>query len=232
MHFFIIVLIICMVLFLYRLYHLANDDYILLKKNITLEQIFNCAIVISLISLLIARIFYVIFNPAPVFFSVLGFLIFPYFPGLSLTGAFVGGSLSLLAMCKYKNFPTGRVFDFFSLSFLFVLPSAYLGYFLLSRSLSAGGLFELIGYSVILIFASIYLFPKSSTLELKDGTVSLLFIIFFSLISLLGDAIDHAGIYYFTHHLENFILLIMLIISVILISKQEIFGRIKTKNAR
>jgi prolipoprotein diacylglyceryltransferase len=232
MQFFIIVIIIGLVFFLHRLYHLGNDDFVLLKKNVTLEQVFNCAIVVSLFALLSSRIFYVIFNPAPVFFSILGFLIFPYFPGLSLTGAVVGGIIALLGICYYRKFPIGRIFDFFVLSFLFVLPVAYLGYFLLSKNITMGGLFELIAYSAILIFASIYLFPKSSTLEFKDGTVSLLFIIFFSLISLLGDAIDNPGMYYFTHQLENYILLILLFISVILIIKQEVYGKYKIKNAK
>ena len=39
MQFFIIVLIGALVLFLFRLYHLGNDDYVLAKKNITLDDL-------------------------------------------------------------------------------------------------------------------------------------------------------------------------------------------------
>src|SRR3989344_2886665 len=110
MQFFIFVLVICLVLFLYRIYHLANDDYVLLTKNITLEDIFNAVFVCSLVSLLFSRFFYVFMNPNPVFLNPLGFLLFPYFPGLSLTGVLIGGILALFLYIRIKKFPLGRVF--------------------------------------------------------------------------------------------------------------------------
>ena len=232
MQFFIIVLIVCLVLFLYRIYHLGNDDYVLIKKNISLEEIFNSVILVSLFSLLTSRIFYVVLNPLPAFHSPLGFLLFPYFPGLSATGAVVGGAGVLFVYSRYRKFPIGRIFDFFSISFLFVLPFGFLGYFLLSGEVTVGALVKLVIFSVILFFTNIYLYPKASALEIKDGTISMLFMIFFSLVSLLGAAIDHPGKNYFLTHRENFILLAFLITSVILFLKQEITGRVTFKNGK
>lgn len=226
MQFFILVLIICLVLFLFKLYHLANDDYVLIKKNISLDSLFNITFVCSLLALLFARIFYIFLHPLPVFLGPLGFLLFPYFPGLSLTGGLLGGILALFLVSRHRKYPIGRVFDFFSMSFLFVLPFGLIGYFLLSQDLTPGGILRLILYLIVFFVANIYLYPKANSLELKDGSSSVLFLIFFSLISLLCISVDNPGISYFVSHRENFILLGILIISVTLIVKQEITGRL------
>jgi prolipoprotein diacylglyceryltransferase len=232
MSFFFIVLIICLVLFLFRLYHVANDDYVLVKKNVSLDEVFNCAFVCGLIALLFARIFYVILNPNPIFFSPLGFLIFPYFPGLSLFGGLIGGIIALFIYSRVKKFPLGRIFDFFAVSFTFILPVGLLGYFLLSQEFSIGGTVKLVLFLIIAFAANLYLHPKASSLEIRDGSISILFLIFFSLTMLLTGAIDHPGINYFISHKENLVYLAMLAIGIILIIKQETTGRIKPKNAR
>ncbi len=226
MQFIIFVLILCLVLFLFRLYHLSNDDYVFIKKNISVEQIFNAAIICSLIALLSARFFYVILNPLHIFLSPLGFLLFPYFPGLSLVGGILGGAIALFFYARSRRFPIGRVFDFFSLSFLFSLPFGLVGYFLLSQNVTTGGIVSLVMYLVMLFSANIYFYPKIGTLEIKDGTTSMLFLIFFSLIILLSNAIDNPGSYYFINHRENIVLTGMLIVGIILLFKQEMMGRI------
>lgn len=232
MQFFIFVLAVCLVLFLYRIYHLATDDYILIKKNITVEDIFNAVFVCAIFSLLFSRIFYVLMNPHPVFLNPLGFLLFPYFPGLSVTGAILGGALALFLFCKRKKIPRARVFDFFSISFIFVLPFGFVGYFLLSQDFATGNIVKFISYSLILFASNIYLYPKASSLEIKDGTTSALFLVFFSLISLLASAIDNPGTFYFISHKENFILLAILFFSLGIIIKQELTGRISLKNGK
>jgi prolipoprotein diacylglyceryltransferase len=232
MSFFFVVIIICFILFLYRLYHVANDDLVLQKKNITLEEIFNAAFVCGLASLLSARAFYVILHPDPVFFSPLGFLIFPYFPGLSLLGGIFGGLICLFIYGRNKRFPMGRVFDFFTVSFTFILPLGLVGYFLLSGDFSLGGLVKLIMFTVIALAANLYLHPKASSLEIKDGSISILFLIFFSLTMLLTNAIDNPGTSYFIHHKENIVYMVLLAVGVILFAKQELTGKGRHKNAR
>ncbi len=227
MHLFFIVLILCLVLFLYKLYHLAIDDYILMKKNVSVDLMFNCAIVCSAVGLFFARLFFVIFHPSHLYLNLLGFILFPYFPGLSLVGGLLGGALALFIFCKRKKMPIGRVFDFFALAFIFVLPIGLLGFYFLSGHIGRGGMIELVLLSIILIASTVYLYPKASSLEMKQGTMSILFVIFLSLTLLLSNAIDNPGILYFRSHLENFILLIMLAGSVGLILRQEITGRIK-----
>jgi|SRR3989344_9282221 len=232
MQFFIIVLIVSLVLFLFRLYHLAVDDYVLTKKNITLDDIFNVAFIASLISLFFSRAFFVFANPSNVFMNPLGFLLFPYFPGLSLTGGIIGGILALFLLGRKKKFPIGRVFDFFALSLVFVLPVGFVGYFFLSQDITAGNFIKLALYVLIFFVSNIYLYPKASSLEIKDGTISGLFLVFFSLISLLGRAVDNPGVSYFISHKENFILLFILLFSTSFILKQEIVGRLSFKNGK
>lgn len=232
MQFFFIILIICLVLFLYRLYYLANDDFVLAKKNIDLEDVFNSSIIISIISLISARLFYVIAYPKDVFLSILGFILFPYFPGLSLVGGVLGGAIALYIYGKYKKFPLGRVFDFFSLSFLFILPVGLIGFFILSGDFTIGGLIKLIFFTAALVVANIYLYPKASAFEIKDGTISILFLIFFSLTLLLTNAIDNPGINSFINRKENFVLIFMLILGVVFLVKQEIIERIPKTNGK
>lgn len=232
MQFFIFILIGTLVLFLFRLYHLSSDDYVLAKKNITLDDIFNVAFVCCVPALLLARIFFVAMNPQGVFLNPLGFLLFPYFPGLSLTGGLIGGALTLYWVSRKKKFPIGRVFDFFSIAFIFTLPFGFVGYFLLSQDFTAGNVVKFVLYCLILVGSNIYLYPKASSLEIKDGTISALFFVFFSLISLLAQAIDNPGTAYFISHRENFILLFILLLAVLFILKQEIIGRFQIKDGK
>ncbi|MBI2621527.1 MAG: prolipoprotein diacylglyceryl transferase [Candidatus Levybacteria bacterium] len=232
MQFLILVLFASLVLFLFRLYHLAFDDYILVKKNIELDDVFNVAFACSLLALLFSRIFYVVINPERVFSSPLGFLLFPYFPGLSLTGGLFGGIVALFFLSRKKKFPIGRIFDFFSISFIFSLPFGFVGYLLLSQEFTSGNLVKLILYGLILTASNIYLYPKASLFEIKDGTISALFLVFFSLISLLTRAIDHPGTMNFITYRENFVLLLILISGVLFILKQEIIGRISIKDGK
>ena len=229
MQFFILILALSLVLFLYKLFHLANDDYVLIKKSIPLKEIFNSALIILLISLLFSRIFYVLFNPDPVFLSPLGFLLFPYFPGLSLTGGVAGAALVSIIYLKVKKYPISRIFDFFTMSFIFVLPIGFTGYIVLSESFTIASLIRLILYTFLFASFNFYIYPKSLHLDIKEGTKTILFLIFFSLISLLGIAVDNPGTSSFINNKENFLLLIILFVSVLFLLKQEIFGRISPR---
>lgn len=232
MAFFFVVLIICFVLFLFRLYHVANDDYVLVKKNISLEEIFNAAFVSGLVSLFFARLFYVILHPDPIFLNPLVFFIFPYFPGLSLLGGILGGILALILYGRAKKFPMGRVFDFFTVAFTFVLPVGLLGYFLLSGDYSIGGWVKLGLFTAIALAANLYLHPKASSLEIRDGSISILFLIFFSLTMLLTSAIDNSGVNYFINHKENLVYLSLLVVGIIFIIRQEMMGRKSSRNGK
>jgi phosphatidylglycerol:prolipoprotein diacylglycerol transferase len=123
MIFFITNLFICFFIFLFCLYLLARDDFILLRKSITLEQIFNYAFISALIALLSGRIMYVFFHPSLQYLNPLIFLIFIYFPGISVVGAIIGVIIFLFFISRKKKVPRGRIYDVFSLSFLTAFAS-------------------------------------------------------------------------------------------------------------
>ncbi|MBI3366803.1 hypothetical protein HY041_04225, partial [Candidatus Roizmanbacteria bacterium] len=135
MQFFIIVLLICLFVFLYCVYLLSNDDFIFLRKDVTMERLFNLVFLGGLFSLFFARAVFGIFNQKSIFANPLVFLLFPYFPGLSLLGGVlgVGAFIGFLATRKNSTLPLGRMSDFLSIAFLITLPIGYLGYFVLSE---------------------------------------------------------------------------------------------------
>ncbi len=140
MEFFLEILIVCLLLFLYWIFVLAKDDFILLRKNVTLEHLFNLTFLTLIIGILYARVFYVLGHLNPKYLDPLVLILFPYFPGLSLAGSLIGG-ISFIAFRSIKRkIPFGRIFDIFSLSFFFVWPIGFLltqaiNFFMLKRGL-------------------------------------------------------------------------------------------------
>lgn len=123
---FVTVLFICLFIFLFFVFALAKEDFVLFRKNIALEKVFNFALLAISVSLFFARLIYVGFHFAPGFLHPLVFFIFPYFPGLSQAGGILGGMLFVLFFAEKSKLPMGRVFDIFSLSFLGTLPCLYI----------------------------------------------------------------------------------------------------------
>src|SRR4030042_6733147 len=109
MQFSIIVLFICFFFFLYILHSISKDDFIIVRKDIPMEQIFNTAFLTAFVSLFFARFFYIIFNPESIPKTFLGFLALPYFPGLYLAGAVLGGGFFAVLYAGYRKLPAGRI---------------------------------------------------------------------------------------------------------------------------
>src|SRR3989344_3329999 len=175
MQFFFIVLIICFIIFLFSLYTFSHDDFILLRRDISTDDVFNWAFIGGASSLLFARIFYVLTHPDPAFLNPLVFLIFPYFPGLSLLGGVVGGLLVLLFLARKKGFPIGRILDFFSLSFLASMPVGFMGYMFLSNDKSYLMFSQFFSYLLLFLVFVFILIPKFKTGR-KDGVLGLIFL--------------------------------------------------------
>ncbi len=198
MNFLIIFLILCFILFLFVLYSLSKDDFVILRKDISMETIFNTAFMVSLIALLMGRIFFISLHPRPVFFSVLGFLLFPYFPGLSLIGGVLGGVFFLFLYATYKKLPLGKFFDLFSLSFLFALPfGSFFVLLLIQNSLKLYVAIEMILFLVVLLVFVKLILPLSNRGTIRDGSLGLSFISVFSLISIFGLLIKTGRFIYF-----------------------------------
>ena len=180
MQFLIFVLLICFFIFLFPVFLLSRDDFVLMRKDVTTEKVFNITFMIFAVSIFSARIFYAFSNPSLNFLNPLVFFLFPYFPGLSLAGGVGGGVLLLALLSTYKRFPASRLFDIFSISLLCCFPFGILGYFLLSAEfiLSPRPIVLLLIHVAILIFFLRFILPRMLKGRFKDGTVGFLFLIF------------------------------------------------------
>jgi hypothetical protein len=223
MQFFIIVLLACFVVFLYVLYILAKDDFVINRKNIPLENFFDTAFLTAIFALFFSRLFYVFIHPKPVFFTILGFFLFPYFPGLSLIGAALGGLVFFLPYLKSKNMPMGKAIDIFALGFLGALPVGYLGLIVLTGN-SIRSMFLLIVYTVTLIVSAKFIFPLSLRGKLNDGLFGVAFISFLSFFNILASFLNKKPYIIFSP--ENIVFLVILILSLAFIFYQELKGKL------
>lgn len=219
MNFYILILAICLFIFLYVLYFLSHDDFVILRNDVSMEKIFNSALIFSVTSLFSARLLYVVSNPQEIFLSPLGFLLFPYFPGLSLAGGILGGFVFLIFYLRFKNLPVGRLLDFFSIGFLSASPIGFLGYILLSgKSITLNFLLSFI-LNIFLLFIFLkFLLPLSIGGKFKDGSLGILFLITFSGTFFLINLILNQRLVF---SLENLILLAISVGLTIPLLRQE-----------
>ncbi len=225
MQFFVFVLLICLFVFLYCVYLLANDDFIFLRRDVTMERLFNIIFLGSFSCLFFARFFYGFSHAKNILLNPFAFLLFPYFPGLSLLGGVLGAGVTFLFLrARRKNpLPLGRMSDFFSIAFLITLPIGFLGYFMFSEEgfpvIKAGSL--VVVYLILFIVFLKFLLPQLLNGKFKEGTITCLFLICFAVLSLISNAHPKLNILDFFKNLENLILLAVLIASLVFFIKQE-----------
>ncbi len=218
----IVVLLPAVLVFLYAFYKLVKDDYVFIRKGISLEQAFDLAFISLWVSLIVSRLAFLLFNFQP------GKNIFLQFfslkdPGLSLIGSVIGGTAALLVLGRYKKIPLGRIGDFFSLSFLFALPVGYLGSALLApRNELLYALLNVVLYFLLMMFFVQFLKPKLMSRALKEGTLSILFLVFFSLISLVVALIPSLkNLQAFLFNPSTIVTAVVLVISIFFYFKEE-----------
>jgi len=209
-----------LLVFLYMLYRFVKDDYIFIRKGISLEQSFDIAFITLWSSLLSSRIFYLLFHLYPGenflfdFFSL-------HKGGFSLTGAIIGGTLAIYLIGKYDRLPLGRLSDFLSLAFLYTLPLVFL-----SDAVIAGKektLFAFLNaaiYFVLLLFFAQFLYPKILNRTIKEGFLAILFLFLFSLISLITSLLVSLQHIQNIISPENITLCLFLIFNIVLLIKQ------------
>lgn len=217
MQFFIFVLIICLFIFLFCVYSLCKDDIVLLRKDVSMEKLFNLIFLGSLFCLFSSRFFYGIFYAKSMLLNPFIFLLFPYFPGLSLVGGVVGTVLAFLFLIWRKtSLPVGRISDFLSIAFLVTMPVGLLGFLLFSEEdfYFIKTAYFLVTYIALFIVFLKILLPRLLSGELKDGTISFIFLICFSVVTFVGK---------FSLKLipEDFVLLLIIIGSIVMLVRNE-----------
>lgn len=225
----IIVLIPAFILFLYYIYKLVKDDYVFIRKNISLEQVFDVTFIVTWIGLFFARLFYFLFNPQltpGIFFNFFSTSI----PGLSLFGGLVGGAVALLAIGKFKKMPLGRLFDFFTLALVVALPLGFLGAASLARDFTLlAYLGNAVVYFIFAVFCVKYVYPKLTSRELKEGNLQVVFLVFLAVVLLMNGVLlrEEGKITLVT--VENIVLLAFLLFSLILFIRQASSGFVNKK---
>lgn len=219
MYFIVFLLVSCSILFLFSLFLLTKDDFVILRKDISIERIFNFAILASLAGLFSARLFYVIFNFQPKFLNLFVFFLFAHFPGLSLVGAVIGGSLFSFVYLKAKKMPALHLFDFMWLSFL---PALWLGSLLNLLTIKKVFFLPHLLFPILislLFVGSLFLYYKA---RLKEGSVGLLALIFYLIITIVSSHLFEKGLKLVLQK-EDLLLLGALFLSLIFLLKQEEF---------
>ncbi len=161
-------------IFLYVLYKLSRDDYVLIRKNISQEMIFDAGFLTVLIGFLAPRILYFILV-VPDSIKTINFMLSSYL---------IAASTFLYFMSRYKKFPTYRIYDFFTLSFLIALPfGLFVSAFFLENVLQFLVFASSFIYLVLSFLFMLFLYPRLMRNDLKEGSITIFFFILFSLIT-------------------------------------------------
>jgi hypothetical protein len=229
MNFFIVVLGVCLFISLFTIYTFSKDDLTLLRKDVSMDRVFNIVFLTFFFGLLIARIFYAAFYAPRMFLNPLAFFLFPYFPGLSLVGGVLGGLAFLLLYFRKKSLPSGRIMDFLSIGFLSCLPVGFLGFFLLS------GFKNYLPLAVALIFLIIFFVFMRFFYQLlqkgifRDGSLSYMFLAVFSDILLAYIIWENFSNFKFLTMPEAYLTLFLFLASLFMFVKNEKLIKIKRR---
>jgi len=151
----------------------SRHDFVLLRQNISIRQIFDRALVIMLVSLIFSRAFYLIDERQfDVFLNPLRFLHIGIFWGFNYFSIFVGALVGVFIFFrKRKN--ALKILDIYTLSFYPLLIFEFVSYLLLNSY----NLLVILPHLVLVIIL-FGLFIKIYTgFGIKDGVVSFLILI-------------------------------------------------------
>lgn len=211
--------------FLFCLYVLSHDDFVFLRKNISLEQIFNIALLSIAAGFFGARFVYVTSHFNPQFLNPLVFLLFPYFPGLSLTGGVLSSILFIVFYSIRHKISTARLLDFVSSSMLVSLAFGFFSFalfeFIVKKNVNLINILLPVCYIALSFIFFLYFLPRLRSGELQEGSIGLLFLISFSLISFIEELLSKTNKVLFFLSIEGVISIIVFLISLILLIKQE-----------
>lgn len=222
MQFFIIFLLLGFLVFLFTLYMTGREDIVFIRKNITTEILFDNAFLAVIVGMLSARLVHALLSLNPEYLNPLIFLLFPYFPGLSLSGGVFGAALFLTVILRYKKMPVGRVLDYFALSLLSALPVGYVGKLFLTRRINVfENVYLPVVYLILFLFFLKIIYPRVIRNELKSGSLGMFFLFTFSFISLLITILNPENKFFFFVGTEDIIAFFFFVGSLLMLIKQE-----------
>lgn len=176
---------------MYLIHALAKNDFVLLRKNVSLYELFDGVIISMIVGLILARIFYIIEIQDFSWFHPFRFVHLARLPGLSLFGFFIGVLPVLFFFIRRKKVLL-RVYDivFISLFPLFMFSLITRTYSLIIPGYVIQLLLALAGLIVLWICTKFY-----HNYTLRDGSIAMIILLFISTDLLLyGFVADYSPI--------------------------------------
>lgn len=148
------------------LYLLSKNDFVLVRQNVSLTEIFNLAIAGFIVASLASRLFYIFDTSSWEFLNPLRFFHLLKLPGLSLFGFYIIFALWIYIRVQ-KQKTLARVLDIISLSFspifLFSLLVPYFkGVFYYAQ----------LGLFIIFLILIAFLLRANKNYKFKDGSIA------------------------------------------------------------
>lgn len=176
-----ILFVLCLFLSLFLLYILVRHDFVLARKSLLLQEIFDTTFFAYISFLFFARLSYIIGEQKFNYLQIINFFHLARFPGLLFLGGIMGFGFIIYLVFRKKKI-LSRIFDIFSLSlypiFLFALAISYHGgYFIY---------FDLLIFLLSCIFLGVGIYSYKNY-TLKDGTVTLLFVCLVSIFTIVSE---------------------------------------------
>ncbi len=220
----IVFFIICLVASLYILYLLTKHDFVLARKSLLLQEIFDVTFVGFLAFLITARTLYIV---SVLNFNLLNPLKFFHifkFPGALFLGGLLGFWIVIYFFFKKKKI-LARLYDIYALSlfplFIFALGVSYnKGYFLYFNIL----VFFL---SILFMIIGIYSYKNYS---LKDGSIAFLFVCLITVFTIISEFSSSSRVIFSYFTIPQIISVIVFLgFSVLLLSHEGIVRAKKNK---
>lgn len=174
--------------FLFALYVLSKDDFVLLRKNISQITLFDFAFIAGIVGLFFSRLIFVLSHFSSLYLNPLVFFVIPYFPGLSLAGLLLGGCTALYMLTVRRKAPIGRIFDIFSFAFIATMVVVSLSnavVAVLHRSYMLASTYGIV--AILLWIASVVLHTIFIKSVWKDGTIAFINFPVVAIASVLGE---------------------------------------------
>ncbi len=190
------------------LYLLSKHDFVLLRKNISLAQIFDLAFMTVPFAFIFGRILFVFDYSQFSLFHLIKFFHFFRFPGISFLGSYLGGVLALYFLFRKKK-ALSRTYDIFTLSFfpLFVFN-------ILARKYP-GNLFVLALILFFLVVGLFVFFIKShNSYKLRDGMISFLFLSILSFDNFVFQFLDPKRMTIYSLSISQFLSILIFLFSI------------------
>lgn len=212
---YIVLLSVLCLLSLFILYMLSKNDFVFLRKNISLESVFNTVLFCGGSALIFGRLFSLIDSARAFIWDPFILLHVVKVPGFSFFGAIGGGVLVVSVLVKEKE-ALLRMYDIFIISFL---PVLFFGSLLQIRVMSHWVFFLLL--TVLFSFLFAFVVRVHRNYMVKDGSILLAVLIAFSFLEVVSGTFEPTRKFMLHLSARQFVATVSFFICSVLLVKNE-----------